>query len=238
MTFGSVPWARTTASSSPSGASTLTMPGRIRPARLDEHGEAQRAGDLLEDPPALGPPAAGRDEHVRGDVDPGRLEDDLHVVLVHAGGRCEDAAADVGHAGHLEHALERPVLAEGPVQQGEDHVHGPQRRERPVVAPARGEQGAVLPRQLDEHLLVARGHLAREARGLQPIRIPDSRNPRPVPADADGENLVSVRIHRPHDGRGGQAGHRVFAGHSAVDEGNAHLRHILVAFHLREPLGR
>ena len=32
MTFGSVPWARTTASSSPSGASTLTMP-REDPAR-------------------------------------------------------------------------------------------------------------------------------------------------------------------------------------------------------------
>ena len=53
-----------------------------------------------------------------------RLED----VLVHAERRGEHAGADVGHAGELEQALHRPVLAERPVEHGEDDVDVAERR--------------------------------------------------------------------------------------------------------------
>ena len=51
-------------------------------------------------------------------------EDLFHGDLVHPHGAAQDPAADVGDPGQLEHALDGPVLAVGPVQDGEDDVHG------------------------------------------------------------------------------------------------------------------
>ena len=51
----------------------------------------------------------------------------LEQVLVHAEGRGGDTRADVGNAGQLEQSLNRPVLAEGAVEDGKHHVHLAQR---------------------------------------------------------------------------------------------------------------
>ena len=59
------------------------------------------------EPPGLG--EAVRAEHLLG------------LGLVHGEGRPEHARADIGDAGHLEQALHRAVLAEGTVQQREEH---------------------------------------------------------------------------------------------------------------------
>ncbi len=56
----------------------------------------------------------------------------LEEILVHAERRGGDAGADVGDVRELEKALHRAVLAEGPVQDGEDHVDALERRGRPV----------------------------------------------------------------------------------------------------------
>ena len=47
----------------------------------------------------------------------------LRELLVHRGGTREDAGTDVGHTGHFEQTLDRAVLAEAAVQDGEDDVH-------------------------------------------------------------------------------------------------------------------
>ena len=48
--------------------------------------------------------------------------DTFHHLLVHGDGRRHDARADVGQVGEFEQALHGAVLAEGAVQDGEDHV--------------------------------------------------------------------------------------------------------------------
>ena len=48
--------------------------------------------------------------------------DTLHHLLIHADGGGHHARAHVGQVGQLQQALHRAVLAEGAVQDGEDHV--------------------------------------------------------------------------------------------------------------------
>ena len=50
------------------------------------------------------------------------LADTLHHLLVHGDGGRHDARADVGQVGQFEQSLHGAVLAEGAVQDGEDHV--------------------------------------------------------------------------------------------------------------------
>jgi hypothetical protein len=52
----------------------------------------------------------------------------LEDHLVHAQRRRQHAGADVGHAEALEQPLDRPVLAEGPVEHREDDVDAGQAR--------------------------------------------------------------------------------------------------------------
>ena len=47
-------------------------------------------------------------------------------LLVHASGTGQHPTADVGKAHHLQHALDGPVLAVGPVQQRQDDIDPPQ----------------------------------------------------------------------------------------------------------------
>ena len=57
-----------------------------------------------------------------GDRNAGRRGDALRLVLVHGERRGEHAGMRVGDAEDLEHALDRAVLAERPVQRVEDDV--------------------------------------------------------------------------------------------------------------------
>ena len=66
---------------------------------------------------------------------PGRVHDLLEDDLVHAQRRGEHARADVGHVEQLEHALDRAVLAERPVQHRE-------RRRRRRAGPRRAAGSA------------------------------------------------------------------------------------------------
>ena len=52
-------------------------------------------------------------------------------ILVHAERRREHARPDVRDVRQLEHALDGPVLAEGPVEDRHRHVDGPEGLHRP-----------------------------------------------------------------------------------------------------------
>ena len=91
---------------------------------------------------------------------PGGAQHDLRVGLVHTDRAGEHAGADVADAGHLEHPLDRAVLAPRPVQEREHHVDlaerlrwlrrpraRPGRRRRPRAV-ARSRRGRRRPRQL------------------------------------------------------------------------------------------
>ena len=90
---------------------------------LDEDRVAERVLDRVAEP----------DRVVRGDGDAAVAHHLLEQVLVHRerGGR--DAGADVGDVRELEQPLHRPVLAERAVQDRQDDVDGPERRERPAL---------------------------------------------------------------------------------------------------------
>ena len=102
----------------------------------------------------------------------------LEEILVHAERRGGDAGADVGDVGELEKALHRAVLAEGPVQDGEDDVHALERGGRVV----RG----------DGQHLAALADPALPGRGLE--------LPAPVLADLDGAHVVALGVERIDDG--------------------------------------
>src|SRR5262249_52844875 len=67
-------------------------------------------------------PVAFSHRDVFANGQPLRTEDQLHVLLVHADRAGEHARADVRDAGHLEQALDRPVLAVWPVRDGQHDV--------------------------------------------------------------------------------------------------------------------
>ena len=67
-------------------------------------------------------PLRAQDRDVFDDGQTCLREQALHHVLVHAGGRTENAGADVGDARQFEEPLDRAVFAEGPVQNGEDDI--------------------------------------------------------------------------------------------------------------------
>jgi len=64
-------------------------------------------------------------------------EDQLHERLVHHHGRRRDTRSDVPHVGQLQQPLDRPILAERPVQQRKHDIH----RTELVRRPARLEDG-------------------------------------------------------------------------------------------------
>ena len=80
------------------------------------------AGDQVTAFRLLRGPVALAHHHVRPDRQPLGLEDDLHVLLVHADRAGQHAGPDVGDAGHLQQALDGAVLAERAVQHRQHHV--------------------------------------------------------------------------------------------------------------------
>jgi hypothetical protein len=67
-------------------------------------------------------PVTVADDHVTPDGQAARGEDQLHVLLVHAGRAGEHPGARVPGARHLQQALERAVLAVCAMQQWQHHV--------------------------------------------------------------------------------------------------------------------
>ena len=132
--------------------------------RFDDHGEAERVLDTVA--MAVEHRDAVRDRHA---LVP---HDGLEEVLVHAERRGGHAGADVGDVRELEEALHGAVLAEGPVQDGEDDVDAFERRGRGV-----GRDGQVL---------AALADLCLFGRGFE--------LPAPVLADLDGAHVVAVGV--------------------------------------------
>ena len=107
------------------GGAELVVAAHLRDAdrgaetrRLHEHGVVEVVCGLVS--------FAKRD--VARDGDPAVAENRLEEVLVHAQRRRGDARADVGHAGELEEALHRAVLAERAVQDRQHDVDLAERR--------------------------------------------------------------------------------------------------------------
>jgi hypothetical protein len=104
---------------------------RAEAGGLDEDGGAERVLELV----------VQAQRHVAGDRDAAVAQHRLEQVLVHAEGRGGDAGADVRHARELQQALDRPVLAEGPVQDGDRDVDLPERLRRLRVGEHRQRLG-------------------------------------------------------------------------------------------------
>src|SRR4028118_1717638 len=110
-------------------------------SRLDEARVAQGVFDLPHPCLRIFPPLLAGEAYPLDLGEPVVGEDLFHGDLVHPDGAAEDPAADVGHAGQLEHALDGPVLAVGPVQDGEDDVHGAEARRKLLPGDGRGAGG-------------------------------------------------------------------------------------------------
>ncbi len=129
----------------------------------------------------------------------------LHELLVHANGRREHARADVAHVEKLERALDGSVLAPRTVKHGEGHVYQGQAgvttpsssRRSTALSPATGGQQA---RALASGSTWASGR--RSAPIPRGLSLCDG--PRPIAADAHGEDVPAVTIDRAeHPARGG-----------------------------------
>ena len=114
------------------GARTIDdADARPEPRRLDDDREAERALDRLAVP--------RRTVRLRATGTPLSRMTDLKRSLSIAERRGGHARADVGDAGELEEPLDGAVLAERPVQDGEDDVHLAERlRHAPSPRPGRG----------------------------------------------------------------------------------------------------
>ena len=83
--------------------------------------------------------------HAAGDGDALVAHDRLEEILVHGEGRRGHARADVGDAGQLQQALHGAVLAERPVEDGEDDVDAAQRLDSAVPAAGTGSEAPTSP---------------------------------------------------------------------------------------------
>ena len=174
---------------------------RAEVGRLDEERQGQGPADAAEDLAGVRPPFRFADGERGDDGQPAVAEDRLGQDLVHAQRRAEDAGPDVGDAGHLEQALDRPVLAEGAVENGKVDVDGRPGAGRARLPGQEGEGGAGLER--------------REAgrRGLDGL-------PAAVPGDVNGPDVVRPPVQVPVDGAGRDEGNLVFGRPSPEDQAN------------------
>ena len=106
---------------------------------LDEHRVAEARFRLGPDAVRLVSPLRAADHGVVHHREPFRPERALHHRLVHGRGGADDSRPDVGEPGQLEEPLHGAVLAEGAVQQREDHVEarGGKRGDVPAALRAR-----------------------------------------------------------------------------------------------------
>ena len=109
--------------------------GRPEIGGLDEHGKRQAAARIHD------VRAIARHRHIIDNRQHAFPADTLHHLLIHGDGGRHHARADVGQVGQFEQTLHGAVLAEGAVQDGEDHVDV--RDGRPV--PAGSAAGSTCP---------------------------------------------------------------------------------------------
>ena len=213
---------------------------RAEVGRLDEHRTAERALAARRDRRRGRAPSRARSTTaVVADRQAVRGEDDLHHRLVHADGRGEHAGADVGHVGELQQALDRAVLAVGPVQDREDdvEVHACDDRARPSSSRAGGARSmdrivSSLGRATRWTSRPARGGRAASSRACSMTSAADialggrvGERPAAVLLDADRHRLVALAIEVREDRRGRGQRHLVLARPAAVDDADAKTFH-------------
>ena len=185
---------------------------------LHKQGILQRGFDLLGGFLRIGAPLTAQHREIRRLRQAGGGEELLHRVLVHAGGGTEDTGADVGDVGQLKEALDRAVLAEGAVQDGEDDVDVERRRDGAAAADSSsgcsdsaGTGGTMMasPRRMTAAVGVASGSPAR--RGFSGAGLPVEQrvcvlrgDPAAFASDADGRDVVFAAVDGLEDGGGGE----------------------------------
>jgi len=201
---------------------------RAEVRRLDEERRRQARQQRRTDAGAVARPL-GAQHHRVVDLRQAVLrEDDLHHPLVHADGRGEHAAADVGQVGELEQALHGAVLAVGTVEDREDDVQAHALHDGAAAVAAIDGAPAIGAVDAEERLVARPRHqvdLAGEARrpaGLEPRVLDHFRRrhrarralgqcPAPVLLDADRYRLVAMAIEVREDRCGGRQRHLVLA---------------------------
>ena len=213
----------------------LLQPGRIghlgradagpAPGRLDEDRPAE-LGDVVEHPLALGrdrgprraapgfrlAPVTVADDHVAPDGQAARGEDQLHVLLVHAGRAGEHPGPRVPGARHLQQALDRAVLAVRAVQQRQHDVNLAEAARG--VARGRDHQAARGRVEAGGDLGAGGGH-GLHGRQLaagdgQPPGVVGGKDPAAVAGDAHRHDLIPVAVERREHVPGAEARYRVF----------------------------
>lgn len=201
---------------------------------LDEQRPAVLTGEV-HDPLAyaggVAVPLARPDDLVRSDRESEGEEDALHVLLVLADGRGEDARADVGHPGEFEQPLEGAVLPVRAVQHGEDDVDLAERLghragfgvDHLAAARVDGEHDAALgglgePLHVGD-LAVGDGHAFGIVRGERPAA---------VRRDADRQDVVLRPVDGLHDGAGRDDRDAVFGAAAAEHDGHTRLAALLL----------
>ena len=136
----------------------------------------------------------GADHDVRCRGDARSPQEHLGDLLVHASGTGQHPAADVGKAHHLQHALDGPVLAVGPVQQRQDDIDLAQGL-RPRGAEYRelaSSQGGAEPSP--PQALGGDGHRGAVVAELEGSRIVLDEQPLALGRDTHRKNLVAVTV--------------------------------------------
>jgi hypothetical protein len=198
---------------------------------LDEDRKLQDL-DLGHRPVRVAQPFAVGDDDIGTHAQPRGLEDDLHQVLVHHRRGGSHPGADVAHVREVEQALDRPVLTERPVQQGEDDVDLAEiawRLPRLVH-----DEPALLTTGRDEHARRVRVDAGTMPTGqAELLGIIGGQHPVPVAGDADGDHVVAVPVQGVQDAGRGGTGDLVLGRAAPEDEGHAEPVRCLVRVHRR-----
>ena len=196
---------------------------RPGPGGLHEDREPQPfARRLVQDVGVRAHRAGGvAEHHVIALRQTGRREQLLGELLVHGRRAGEHPGPHVGQTGHLQQALDRPVLAVGAVQDGEDDVDlGQGRADR-----RRGiEDGEAAARRVaDERHRRPAGDLGQRAVGDRQPLVRVGQHPAAVGRDADGHDLVAVGVQRGDHAPGRDAGDGVLRAAATEHDRDAHL---------------
>ncbi len=158
---------------------------RAEPRGLDEHRAAELGGD-----PLKGRPISEGEAEGAGDRQAGVAHEALGDVLVHRRGRAEHARADIRDAGDLGQALDRPILAEGPMQDREHHIDRTGEVGRRAVGLGQDREP---PRAAGDESDA--GPAVRNG-GRELAALDGAEEPGPRPGNADRHGFVARRIER------------------------------------------
>ena len=133
----------------------------------------------------------------------------LEADLVHGQRRAQHPGTDVRDSRHLQQTLDRPVLAERPVQDRKGHVD----RHEPVT-----HEEAFAGSVEHQRDLGATEHLRQFGTQRQPRHILAVEPPRAQPVDADPGHLVAVRVQCSQYASGRNARDAVLRTRTPVDD--------------------